>query len=235
MALTYVAAAAGYSYASTTTLDVSSTLHVEVGDVLVGAAAWDGGDSTIAVATSAPADSWTMLTKCTPPIPGTYQSMGYVQIGTHNASATIRATLGTSRGTVTLIVFQFRPDVGDTMSLAAGPSGAGGNSGSTPTSGNISPTLTDGVAVGASYNRSGLANANEQIADSAATGITRSNRGSLYYTQFTTSQSNIHAQSTFGDNDGWVCDIFALEFAAAGGGGLSIPVAMKYYRQRRIN
>lgn len=240
MALTFVANAYAYSYASTTTLDASGTLHVEVGDILVGAVAWDGGDSTIAVATTAPADSWTMLTKCTPAIPGTYQSMGYVVVGTHNATATIRATLGTSRGTVTLIVFQFRPDSGDTISLAAGPNGGAANSGSTQTSGNISPSLTDGVVVGASYNRAGVANANEQIADSAATAVTRSNRASLYYTLFTSDQTNIHAQSTFGDNDSWVCDVIAIESAAASGGtdalagGVASVVTptIQFYRNR---
>jgi len=219
MAWTYVAEAEGYSYSSVSTLDAGSTLHLEVGDVLCIYAGYMGASTTVAVATTAPADSFTMQTV------NQYSTrngacIGHVVVGTHNESATIRVTLGAARTAVAFVVMQYRPDAGDEISLVAGPGSASSGSGNTPQSQNISPQGTDLLVFAGMYNAAGMGYGTSfQIGDTAADGYNESNRCGACYSLFTSTQSNIHGQATFGDNDSWTADIIALGSAAAAGGG----------------
>lgn len=212
MAFTYVASASGSN--TGTIVDCSSTLHLERGDILVCTVAWGVGASTVAVATTAPADSFDML--ATAEYSGRdYQAIGWVIVGTDNPAATIRATLGTSRE-AWINVMQFRPGVGEDISLEAGPSAASAGSGSSAQSGNISPEGDSLLLIGAAHNASGVTFASEQIGDIAADGYIRVYRSGLWYRIVTSSQTEIHAQATFGDNDSWVCDTIALLATSAG-------------------
>jgi lysophospholipase L1-like esterase len=213
VALAFIASASGTN--TGTQIDCSSTLNLAVGDILVAAIAWQTGVSTVGIATTAPADSFTMLATANY-ITRDYQALGYVVVGTANAAATIRATMGTSRESY-LSVLQFRPDAGETITLEAGPSAGSAGSGSLLQSGNISPTGNDFVVVAAGHNAAGFPLTGEQIADAAAAGYVRNGKAGIWYSFFTANQTAIHGQASFADNDSWVCDILAIKSAGEAG------------------
>ena len=234
MAWTPIASTYGYSVDSGTVLDAAATLHIEVGDVLCVYTGWMGDTTTIAVATSDAAETFSMSAV---QMAGTRNggAIGWVQVGTHNAAATVRMTVGAARTKRAFSVMQFRPDAGDTVTYVAGPGAASASSGSAPTSANISPSGTDLLCFGGSYNAAGAGTANEQIGDVAADG-TQDAGNSLggWYKLYTSNQTNIHAQSTFGDDDSWTCHIIALESAAGGGGEVSIAAYTTYFANMRL-
>ena len=216
MAWTYVASTKGYSLAAVSTYDSDDTLNLAIGDVLCIYVGWGGATTTVAVATDAAADDFTMQTV------NQYSTrnggcIGNVVVGTADATANIRVTLGAERGTLSFVVYQFRPDAGDEVTLVAGPGSANAGSGNAPQSANISPDGTDLLCYAGAYNAAGVQQTSEQIGDEAADGSLDSNRLTGWYTIYDSSQTDIHAQCTFGDNDSWTCDIIALESAAGGG------------------
>jgi len=213
MAWTYVGSATFYDGGTATTVDTDSTLHLEIGDVLVAYVAWFGATTTVAVATTAPADSFTMEAVN---MAGTRNGgcIGRVVVGTHNETATLRATLGAARTKVTIEVMQFRPGSGETVTKLTGPSSGSATGGSAPQSANFSPSGSSILCVAGVYNAAGVSNANEQIADATSTGAVDRQMSTIHYSVFTSDQTNIHAQSTFGDDDSWTCDVLALNSAS---------------------
>jgi hypothetical protein len=219
MAWAHVADQSGYRYDSGSTLDAAGTLHLEVGDVLCIYTGWMGATTTVAVATTAPADSFTMQTVNQY---GTRNGgcIGHVVVGTHNASATIRVTLGAARAAMAFTVMQFRPDAGDEISLVAGPASASNGGSNTPQTANMSPSGTDLLLFAGAYNAAGMGyGTSHQIGDVNDDGALDSNRCTGFYRLVTSDQTNIHGQCTYGDVDSWTADMIALESAAAAGGG----------------
>lgn len=231
MAWSYVAGTGGYVSGSGTTTDADDTLHIEVGDLLVIVIGWFGATATATAATTVPDNSFTMCaTTCN--ASRSNLTMGYVIVDTHQAAATIRSTLSAAREKHSFVVMQYRPDAGDTVTLVAGPSPGTGTNG-TPISGNISPSGSDLLVIGGHNNSSGLQGANEQIGDVAADGTLGHNAAmDEWYTLYTSDQTNIHAQCTFGDTDNWVCDIIAFESAAEAGGENYVPAIYHMNRMR---
>lgn len=226
MAWTYVASTFAYVYASGTSVDAEASLHIEVGDVLVISVGSYGADTTVAVATTVPNDSFTMLTHNS----GTraLHAMGWVVVGTHDEAAVIRATLGEARSKLCFSVLQFRPDAGDSISLAAG-NYTGTGTGIDLQSGNISPVGGDLLVVSGGYIRDcGSPSNNCQIGDVSRDGQQMSaNSEGLWYKLYTSDQTNIHGQASSNDSDEWHCDIIALESAAAGGTPVEVAAGLE--------
>jgi hypothetical protein len=212
MSWTFIASTSGYNITGTT-VDTDDTLHLEVGDVVIANLSWAAGASTIGIATTLGDDAFTLQSTVNYSTRN-FMALGHVVIGVHNETATLRGTLATAQNNLILTVMQFRPDAGETVSVVAGPSPASNGSGSAPITGNISPTGDDLLVFAGVQNAAGVTSSNEQIADAVAAGYVRRSRGSIFYSLFTASQTNIHAQSTFGDDDSWVTDILALASTA---------------------
>lgn len=232
MALTYVAVVS--AALSGTPGDMASSLNVAAGDLLI--ALWgcynDPGAVSIAD-TDGSTNSFTMLT--TANSGALYTGIGYVLSATADATATFRLTFGTSRGYTGFIVYQFRPDAGETVSLDTSGASAAGSS-TTPQSANFTTTGDDEVAVATLYLSNGKTwNDNREIGDVACDGYTDpriEHHG--WYKIFAATQSGIHAQANMGASDTWLIDVASFKSAAAAGGGSTGPQKMMHLaRQRR--
>lgn len=146
MSFTFIASAEAEVDTAGTTLAASSSLNVATGDLLV---AWckhestngtfavsDGGSNTFTF------DAGDEINHSNADLDG---SFGYRLSGVANATATFTLTTA-SKPYRRILVWQFRPDSGDTVARVAGATGQGTST--TPTSGTISPSGTDLVVLG---------------------------------------------------------------------------------------
>lgn len=234
MAWTYVAQVEGGSYGDTNAMTADSTLHVEVGDVLIGVLGWRCASATTdGMDIGSGVDNFTMLAQSADD-QDDYLSLGYVVVGTHNETATVRGTFSTAAGIVCLLVMQFRPDAGETITLAAGPSPATAASGTNPTSGNISPAGSDLLAWGGIRLRNEGSFSEHQIATTAADGY-RNHAGlaycAIWYKLFTANQTGIAAECTTGGGK-YVIDVAALSSASA---STPDPITWTVHTHRRVD
>jgi hypothetical protein len=192
---------------------------VAAGDVLVAFVTWEYSSliDTATVAEVGGGNSFTMLTVTYNG--GGLMRTGYVLNATANSSSTFRFTLSTARGYRSIIVLQFRPDVGDTVSLDAGPA-AGTGTGTTLQSATFSTTGTDEIIAGGIKQYVATATySNHQIADTAADnhfeewGSTI--EASAWYKIFTSEQTNIHTQCTSSSNAAWINQAIAIKAVAS--------------------
>lgn len=221
MGFTHIASISHIVAATTTTVVLDSTLNVVAGDLLVCFANWEDGTATVSVSDGG-SNSLTMKTPHAGG--GAWGAMGYKIAASANATATFTMTLGTARPYKTLLISQFRPDAGETVTEDASNTGAG-TSGTTHSSGTINTAGTDEVVIGAAKNYTGLTYTNEQIGGAAADGsLDEGNLSAIWYKIYTSTQSNIAASAT-GPSGDWVCDIIAFK-SASGGGASVVPVFM---------
>lgn len=222
MAWTFVAGSGYYVYASGTisTTDPAEEFNIAIGDLLVVSVGWMDGVTPVACTTED--ESFTMLTQTEATGGFCTHTLGYLKATVANAATLVTGTLTAARDKRVINVYQFRPDAGETVTLAAGPSAAVGTT-TAIQSGNISPSGSDLLTIGGTYDRDDDELSSPQIADTAATASLLHNFGMIWYLCFTSGQTNIHAQCTSSYVDSWVCDIMAFE-SAAGAGGVSIPI-----------
>ena len=219
MGMTFVASAGASAAGSGATLDATAALNVAAGDILVAFCGFSGTDTTVKIeATSGNANTLTDTTHGN----ATDQnaSMGYKLVADANGTATFRLTLGANRSWRYLRVWQFRPDSGETVTLAAGP--AWGVATSTAIqSGNVSATGDDLLGFGGASIWD-YAMSSQQIADTSYDGLDYVNQlGGSWYKLFTTDQTDIHVQATLSPSAAWAAGIFIIK-SAAGAGGSSI-------------
>lgn len=147
---TFVASASGSSDGTTTTVATTGDpLNVATGDLLIALVTWEDGGATISSITDGGSNTFTMdgegFNDASTFING---EPGYRLAGVANASAEFTATLSASRGFKKLIVMQYRPASGETVTKdISGTREADGN-GSSVTTGSFSTTGTDGVVCG---------------------------------------------------------------------------------------
>ncbi len=232
MGFTHIADATGYDVNSGTTLDCSSTLHVEIGDLLVGVGCNYNGNSTFAMASTVPDNSFTMLTRLNNT--DIVAAVGYVVVSVHDVAATFRLTNGTARTYRSFIVMQFRPDAGDTVSIDGVQAIASGSSG-TPQSGDIDTVAGDELLIGTVAENGPTGMSERQLGDVAADGFVQcsGNWVSEFYRITADAQTGIHAQAAT-DNNRWVCGIVGFKSVAGGGGGI-MKQASNYYRRLRTS
>lgn len=207
---TYIDGANGNSAGSGTTVDCSTTLNIAAGDLLVAYTKFNGAtDTTIAIADTSGNNVMTVTTHYDSTL--WISAMGYRLVGEADAAATIRVTLGANRSFKRVVVLQFRPDSGDTVSLDAGPNADDGDS-ALAQSGNITTTGTDEVVVvGGTADNTVIADS--KINEVASDGQEDSGAHSAWYRIITSTFVNGHGEGTV-DNEDWVCDILAFKSTA---------------------
>jgi len=229
MGFSYIGSVNGVETANDTSIDCSSALDINEGDLLICTVKWDGATTTITSvqATSGAANTLTMGTVTTHSLDYASGAVGYKIAASNNDTATFRLTLAASRAYKSIIIMQFRPDASETVSVDAQDIGAWAFI-DTPQSPNINTAETDEVVLGwvARYTRT---QSGDQIGDAAADAAvsTGEGYGSLWYKIYTETKSGIHAQATLDDYGHHVCGIIAFKSIAAGGS--IVPQAMMYY------
>ena len=215
MALSHVATASNYATGSGTSLACSSSLNVAAGDLLVAVAAWEEGSGGTLGVSDGGSNTCTMTAEANQG-GQPYLALGYLLSATANATATFTFTNSTSRGYRGIVVLQFRPDGGETVTLDAGPSAAGGSS-TTAQSGNITTAGTDAVAVAGARAYLSVNPSARYIGDVAvdtdhvSAGLTRT-----WWRFLTEAMTDGHGQLTWDGTSAWVASIIAFKSAAGG-------------------
>jgi hypothetical protein len=216
MAWTFIASASGVADASGTTVDCSASLNVAAGDLLVGFLCNEGTVNTYAIAaTTGAADSFTFdagdkIGNATSVI----GSFGYVLSAAANATATFRGTYGVAQTNKTILVMQFRPTAGATVTKDGSNGNLNGSGGTAIASGNITTTGTDEVALGASDLFNNGTTSAEQINSVTADGVLRQTRASIWY-RIVTATFTGQATGTYSVSDQILSAIIAFKAVAA--------------------
>lgn len=230
MAFTFIACVGGNDDASGTTLDCSATLNVAAGDLLIAHCEHDGTTTTFAVAkdSGSPANAFTF--DAVNQIEASFNDLeiaqGYVLSAAADATATFRLTVGAARTFRRVLVLQFRPSAGDTVTKDGDGNKAQGNS-TAPNSGNFSTTGTDEVVVGGYGDYSAQNTSSEQINSVAAIEPTGSPQSftSVWYRILTATFTGGAASATLGGAGDWLCG--GIAFKATGGAAApNVPVPM---------
>ena len=218
MAFTFIASAGNSDDASGTTLDCSSSLNVEAGDLLVAWTKNEGAPTTHAMAksTGSPANTFTYDAADTEDHSNADLSgaFGYVLAAAADATATFRMTLGAARPYRRVLVMQFRPDGGETVTRDAGNNGQGNSS--ALSSGNVTTTGTDEVICGG-YGEYGTRTASsEQVGGVAATEPAASPQGGYTAAWYLIATSTFTgaATATLDADTEWVCGAIAFKSEA---------------------
>lgn len=218
MAHTLIATAVGANGSGTPVGSVdASSLNVQAGDLLVAWAKHEGAATTLAVADTGGGNGFTFDA-------GDYQShangdlhgsWGYVLSATADASFTARLTLGASRPFVSLIVYQFRPESGESFSKEASNKGTGTST--TPASGAISPSFSDGVVLGGYGEYVANNSSSHQINGVAADAViqTSSSAGNFTAAWYRILSSGFAGGTASCTNTSaaWICNVIAFESA----------------------
>lgn len=232
MAFAFVDAKGNSADANGGTLNASASLNVAAGDSLI----WlfkfegDGQQGGTDVTTTAGKSGSLGTNGATFPAAGRLEHangdfnyvMGYTLSCTADATFTPSFVLGSNRPFRTLICLQFRPDSGDTVTFETALVGSGTSSG-TLSSGNISPSGTDLVAVGGYGHYTSTTPDTMVINGVAGTEPAASPQpaqGSrAWYRAGISGWTNGAASLNNGVSIDWLVGIIVLKAEAAGGGG----------------
>lgn len=229
MSFTFIASAEAEVDTAGTTLAASSSLNVATGDLFV---AWckhestngtfavsDGGSNTFTF------DAGDEINHSNADLNG---SFGYRLSGVANATATFTLTTA-SKPFRRLLVWQFRPDSGDTVARATGATGQGTST--TPTSGVISPSGTDLAVLGGygEYSVGAVSVQRINLVDATGIQFAGASLTCSWYRILTSGFSNGTAACVI-PSAAWVCNVIAFSATAAAGG--NAPRAMSARRRR---
>ena len=236
MEFTFIASAGNNDDSSGTTLGTTATLNLATGDVVVAWHKWEGADTTVSCAkdTGSPANTHTLGTKINHGNGDLSGQFTYLLSATADTTATFRQTLSASRPYRRLIVLQFRPDAGETVSLDVQNTGSGTSL--TPTSGSITTTGTDEIVIGGYGEYSANSTSSETIGGTAATEPAASPQGysSAWYRILTGTMTGGTASGSIGSTQDWVCNIIAIKSVSAGG-GTAVPVFYHHRTQQGLS
>jgi hypothetical protein len=224
-----IASARGHATGGTT-VDTGTTLDILAGDVLVAYVAGDYGSSLSSVAEDDNSNSFTVLGNTSE-----WWRVGSARLLSAAASsgATIRATLSAyASSDWELIVLQFRPASGETVSFGSGPASASNVWGSNPTSGQLSTSSAKSVFVGCGSNGHATLS-NPRIGGVSVDGSVYAESINMVvgYTIYGTTQSNIAFAATSGEGT-WGAQMMCLEYTESSGGH---PTASRFRNMHRNN
>jgi hypothetical protein len=228
---TYIDSCSGYNGGNPiTTVDCSSSLNVQDGDLLVVHVGWQDAESgnTVVVAkdSGSPANNFTFDAEDQAVNSNdTGGAVGYALSAAADSSATFRFTVSADSRRMTIVVLQFRPTAGYTVSKDTSNIATG--NGTALASGQISTADANEVIIGGGSSAGGAGFESQLIGGAAADGNTDANDYSTgWYKIVSSLQSNITAQVTGGAGDLWVCNIISFQakpatpyaLSTAGGG-----------------
>jgi len=212
MAATFIASVIGTAGGNGTSLATSTPLNVAAGDILLCWSTFTGADTTNAVSDGG-SNALTMEANTVNVSAG---ALGYKLIASANATATFTQTLGAARAFREIIVFQFRPDAGDTIARDAANTGSG--SGAAASTGNITTggaSPIDVIVVGGALT-AGVDGATSMTINGVAATGSVANTSAMWYRILTANFAGGNAAATVTSDD-WVCQILAIKSDAAGG------------------
>jgi hypothetical protein len=211
MAFGYIANVNAYNVGAGTTLDGVGTLNIAAGDLLIGCAGWEASATDCSMAESGGGNAFTMRTRASHGTVSNHFQIGYKIAASANSSATMRLTTNAAAEVRNFIVFQFRPDVGDTVSLDSGGDGNVGTS-QYPVSDDINTEGTDEVIVAGQKAYTSRTTTLEKIAETAADlAVDISGYGSGWYNIFAEAKTGKHAQLDYDSSTYWSTDIVAFK------------------------
>jgi len=225
MAFTFIGAANGNNWTSSSTQDCGGALNVAAGDLLVAIIGYRSAGTISSVADTSAGNAMLVSDVTTQDVERL--AMAYKISAEANSSSTFRVTYSEAVLNPTIIVFQFRPDSGETVTNDTGPSAASGLD-DAPQTANFTTTGTDEVVVAGLAKHYHATAAAMLIADAAADG---SQAGGDqfdawgWYKIFTSAQSNIHAQETTAYAN-WVMMAMSFKSEAAGGETVFKPLML---------
>lgn len=222
MAMTLVGSATASNNTGSTisSISCSSTISVNSGDLVVLWVKHEGASTTLTGTDST--DTETMSAPAVSSIQDgasgdLHTGFRYKTAATVTGSVTYKMTFGAARAYVELVAYVFRPDGGETVSYLT-DNGASGSS-TTPNSGNISPTITDGVVLGGFGNYTSSSPSAVTINGVSAEGSTTATYAMAWYDILTTGFAGGAAAGTGYSSAAWTCGVIAFESAVGGGGG----------------
>lgn len=210
MAATFIASAIGTTGASGTSLATSTSLNVATADILLCWSTFTGAATTNAVSDGG-SNAMTMETNTVNTAAG---ALGYKLVGVANATATFTQTLGAARAFREIIVFQFRPDAGETIARDAANTGSG--SGAAASTSNITTGgagTVDVIVVAGALTAAVDGATVMKINAVAATGSV-ANQSAMWYRILTANFTGGNATATVTSDD-WVCQILSIKSDAA--------------------
>ena len=224
MGFSFVAVASAQTSSSGTSGTASSTLNVQSGDLLVGMFGYRGLTELSGLVMSETDGTSNVMTLLSQDHSANHSGvMGYKIAASANAAASFRVAHTESVAYRTWVVYQFRPDGGETVELDGGRNVAQGNS-TAPASASFSTTGTDEVIVGFLSKYALRTTSSPLIAGAAADGSNLFDYASAWYKIFTETQSSITARATLATSTNWIQ--YAVAFKSAGAGGIKIPVVI---------
>ncbi len=230
MAFTFIAWASNASDGtSATTIDTATALNVAAGDLLATWVKHEGAPTTIAVADTGGGNSHTFdagdkVNHSNTDLSATF---GYVLSATADASFTGRATFGAAKPFRSIIVAQFRPDAGETVSKDTSATGQG--NGTAVQSGTYTTSGTDEVTMGGYGEYVAATSSNHQINGVAADGVRKTdvthgnNFTAAWYRILNATFAAGRSTCTAGSSGDWIgCGIAFKSVAGGGGGGNNV-------------
>lgn len=220
MAWSVIASAEGSNSAAGTTLACSSSLNVATGDLLVAWAKHEGTDGTFAMTDGASnVITFDAADEVNHSNGDLNASFGYRLAGVANATATFTLTT-LSRPYRRVIVWQCRPDAGDTVAKITDGSATGQGNGTAPTSGAITIAGDDLVVFGGYGEFFSDTVSARVINGAAAEGFQDVDLSftSSWYDILAAGFTNGTAACTLGTGgDDWICNIISFSATAPGG------------------
>lgn len=221
MAFTYIDGASGYTVASGNSVSANSkTLNIAAHDVLVVIMGWDNGHGGTITCTDGGSNALTMSADVHDASSGSFVSIGYLLDAAANATAAFVGNITTAQGGRGILILQFRPDSGDTISLdpaTSNPTLAGSNAGGTITSGALTTAGTDTVVAGFARNYSAGTWSAQQIGGTDATPVASSNtKINGWYRILTEGMSAGTATATLSASSYWVCGLIGIQGVVEG-------------------
>lgn len=213
--ITVIASAEAINDGTGTTLDTSTSLNLATGDCVAVSCKHEGtADGTSSVAEDGGGNACTKGTVVNHANGDLNGFFAYNLNCTADAAAVFRLTTA-SRAFRAIIVYQFRPDAGDVVTLDAQNTGQGTST--TPASGTITTTGTDEIAFGMYCQYANITLSSRQINGVAADAFEDASTSdfSVWYRILTATFSGGNASASQTPTDAWICNTIAFKSEAA--------------------
>lgn len=216
-AFTFVASASGSADSSSTTISTSTTLDIAAGDLLIANITYEDDDAATTVSVvddGAGANTFTFDAGDEFHFPTTFtinMHPGYRLSATAHTGATFTATLSQSRPFKRLVVMQYRPGSGETVTKDVSGTRENSGSGSSITTGSFSTTGTDGVACGVMGIYTSGTHSSSTIGGVAADNSKQESGNFVWCRILTAGLTTQTGSTTYTGSSDWVASVLAFK------------------------